>query len=134
MTAKPAATVHSFQRGGFQRNPAVASALLSPGIVKPRPAGQRVAIGSLSVGTNSNRARGVLTMSNPTNAAWERGYQDAIDNLLNYRAIDHVGHVAEGDDACQLCIVAKHCAADLMTMLTRLGLAPDPREIKDGGP
>ena len=70
-------------------------------------------------------------MSQQTDAAWERGYQQAIDNLLNYDAIKHIGHVSEGDDACQLCAVAKHCAASMMTALTTLGLAPDPDEVRE---
>ena len=68
-------------------------------------------------------------MGKTNNAAWERGYQDAIDNMMNYRAIEHIRHVTEGDDACQLCEVAKHCAATMMTALTTLGLAPDPRDV-----
>ena len=63
------------------------------------------------------------------NAAWERGYQTAIDNLLGYDAIKHIGHVSEGDDACQLCLVAKHCAASMMTALNMMGVGPDPRDM-----
>ena len=59
------------------------------------------------------------------------GYQQAIDDLLAYDAMQHLGHVAEGDDACELCAVARHTAANFMATLTRLGLAPDPAEVRE---
>ena len=61
--------------------------------------------------------------------AGRAGYQRAVDDMMAYDAIKHLDHVAEGDDACELCAVARHIAANMMAMLSVLGLAPDPRDV-----
>ena len=63
--------------------------------------------------------------------AGRAGYQRAVDDMMAYDAIKHLDHVAEGDDACELCAVARHTAANMMATLTRLGLAPDPAEVRE---